>query len=131
MATPHGERAMTVSVRYMVTDVEAAVGFYRDMLGFEVEEQFGPAMAILGRGDLRLWLAGPLASASRPMPDGAAPGPGGWNRIVLETPDLAATVQGLRDRGVRFRNDIVIGPGGSQILAEDPSGNIVELFQPR
>ena len=122
---------MTVSVRYIVTDVEAAVGFYRDMLGFEVEEQFGPAMAILGRGDLRLWLAGPLASASRPMPDGAAPGPGGWNRIVLETPDLAATVQSLRDRGVRFRNDIVIGPGGSQILAEDPSGNIVELFQPR
>ena len=122
---------MTVSVRYIVTDVEAAVAFYCDMLGFEVEQQFGAAMAILGRDDLRLWLAGPGASASRPMPDGRTPGPGGWNRIVLDTPDLAATVQSLRERGVHFLNDILTGPGGRQILVEDPSGNVVELFEPQ
>jgi predicted enzyme related to lactoylglutathione lyase len=107
------------------------VGFYRDLLGFTVEQQFGAAMAIVAHGELRLWLAGPAASASRPMPDGRAPAPGGWNRIVLDVADLAATVQSLRERGVSFRNDIVTGPGGSQILAEDPSGNVVELFQPR
>jgi len=122
---------MTVAVRYLVTDVEAALAFYRDALGFEVKQQFGPAMAILSRGDLQLWLAGPAASASKPMPDGRVPSPGGWNRFVLEVPDLAQLVQSLRDRGAVFRNDIIAGPGGSQILVEDPSGNVIELFQPR
>jgi catechol 2,3-dioxygenase-like lactoylglutathione lyase family enzyme len=120
---------MTVSVRYLVSDVDAAVAFYRDAFGFEVTQQFGPAMAILTRGALQLWLAGPAASASRPMPDGRVPAPGGWNRFVLEVPDLPALVETLRARGVTFRNDVVAGPGGRQILVEDPSGNVVELFQ--
>ncbi len=122
---------MTVSVRYLVSDVTAALVFYRDALGFEVKQQFGPAMAILTRDGLQLWLAGPAASASKPMPDGRVPAPGGWNRFVLEVPDLQHLVQTLRERGAVFRNDIVTGPGGSQILVEDPSGNVVELFQPR
>ena len=122
---------MTVAVRYLVADVEAALAFYRDSLGFAVKQQFGPAMAILTRGDLRLWLAGPAASASKPMPDGRMPAPGGWSRFVLEVDDLPALVETLRTRGAAFRNDIVSGPGGSQILVEDPSGNVVELFQPR
>jgi len=116
-------------MRYIVADVDAAVGFY-DLLGFTVEQQFGPAMAIVHRDDLTLWLAGPNASASRPMPDGRQPEPGGWNRVALLVDDLAATVEKLRSAGVSFRNDIVTGPGGQQILAEDPSGNVVELFQP-
>ena len=90
----------------------------------------GPLLAILKRGDLTLWLAGPHASASRPMPDGRKPEPGGWNRFVVETHDLAATVAKLKTAGVRFRNEIVSGPGGQQILVEDPCGNVVELFQP-
>jgi catechol 2,3-dioxygenase-like lactoylglutathione lyase family enzyme len=120
-----------VSVRYIVHDVDAAVGFYTEALGFEVRQQFGAAMAILGRGDLNLWVAGPPASASRPMPDGSRPAPGGWNRFVLEVGDLPALVAGLRGRGVKFRNEIIVGPGGRQILCEDPSGNAVELFEPR
>jgi catechol 2,3-dioxygenase-like lactoylglutathione lyase family enzyme len=122
---------MTVTVRYMVNDVDAAVAFYRDALGFALEQQFGPAMAILSRGELRLWLAGPLSSAARPMPDGRVPAPGGWNRFVLETDDLAALVAALRARGATFLNAIVSGPGGQQILVADPSGNVVELFQAR
>lgn len=118
------------SVRYIVDDVAAAVAFYVDGLGFELVQQFGPAMAILKRGDLTLWTAGPGASASRPMPDGRQPAPGGWNRFVVEVTDIEATVADLRRRGVSFRNDIVTGPGGRQILAEDPAGNVVELFQP-
>ena len=117
------------TVRYFVTDVELAVGFYTKSLDFTVQQQFG-AIAILRRGDLTLWVAGPSASAARPMPDGRKPEPGGWNRFVLEVADLAATVATLKERGVRFRNDIVSGPGGQQILAEDPFGNVVELFQP-
>jgi predicted enzyme related to lactoylglutathione lyase len=117
------------SVRYIVSDVKKAVDFYGKLLGFTVKEQF-PAMAIMTQGDLTLWLAGPEASASRPMPDGRVPEPGGWNRFVLETPDLAALVEKLRASGAKFRNDIVSGPGGKQILAEDPFGNVVELFQP-
>ncbi|HMG50322.1 MAG TPA: VOC family protein [Inquilinus sp.] len=118
------------SVRYLVHDVDQAVAFYTECLGFELQQQFGPAMAILVRGDLTLWVAGPAASASRPMPDGRQPEPGGWNRFVLQVEDIATLVADLRQRDVRFRNEIVIGPGGRQILCEDPSGNVVELFQP-
>jgi catechol 2,3-dioxygenase-like lactoylglutathione lyase family enzyme len=116
------------SVRYLVHDVDQAVAFYAG-LGFALRQQFGPAMAILARDDLTLWLAGPRASASKPMPDGRLPEPGGWNRFVLPVSDLMATVAALRDQGVRFRNDVVDGPGGRQILCEDPSGNVVELFE--
>ena len=116
-------------VRYLVTDVQKAVDFYSTHLGFTVKQQF-PAMAIMTHGDLTLWLAGPDASASRPMPDGRKPEPGGWNRFVIVTNDLAAMVAKLKTAGVRFRNEIVSGPGGHQILVEDPSGNVVELFQP-
>lgn len=116
--------------RYIVDDVDQAVSFYRDRLGFVLDQQFGPAMAILKKDDLQLWVAGPPASASRPMPDGSKPAPGGWSRIVVVVADIAGTVEGLRAGGVRFKNDIVEGPGGRQILCEDPSGNVVELFQP-
>jgi len=119
------------SVRYLVDDVEQAVAFYTANLGFTLRQQFGPAMAILARDDVSLWLAGPISSAARPMPDGRKPVPGGWNRIVVEVADLAATVGKMRQRGVAFRNDIVDGPGGRQILCEDPAGNVVELFEPR
>jgi catechol 2,3-dioxygenase-like lactoylglutathione lyase family enzyme len=117
------------SVRYLVTNVEAAVEFYVTGLGFELVEQYGPAMAILERDDLTLWVAGPSASAARPMPDGRQPEAGGWNRFVLQIHDLERLVGELRGRGVRFRNDVVVGPGGKQILCEDPSGNVVELFE--
>jgi len=117
-------------VRYIVNDVDAAVAFYTSRLGFALVQQFGPAMAILQREDLRLWLAGPPASASRPMPDGTRPAPGGWSRFVLTVEDLESLVEELRREGVRFRNEIVTGPGGRQILCEDPSGNPIELFQP-
>jgi catechol 2,3-dioxygenase-like lactoylglutathione lyase family enzyme len=120
----------TVNVRYMVDDVDAAIEFYTKHLGFEVRTSFGPAFADVTRGNLRLLLSGPASSAGRPMPDGAKPGPGGWNRIHLIVADIATEVARLRDAGVSFRNDVVTGPGGSQILLEDPSGNVVELFQP-
>ena len=120
----------TVSVRYMVSDVEASIAFYTKMLGFEPLTSAPPAFADVKRGNLRLLLAGPKSSAGRPMPDGATPGPGGWNRIHLIVDDLASEVARLRDAGACFRNDIVEGPGGKQILLEDPSGNVVELFQP-
>ena len=118
-----------VSVRYMVDDVAAAVDFYTGVLGFEVLTSFAPAFADVARGGLRLLLSGPTSSAGRPMPDGARPGPGGWNRIHLIVEDLAADVERLRAQGVTFRNDIVVGPGGSQILLQDPAGNVIELFQ--
>jgi catechol 2,3-dioxygenase-like lactoylglutathione lyase family enzyme len=121
----------TVNVRYMVHDVEAALTFYTSHLGFQVLTKTLPAFADVARGDLRLLLSGPASSAGRPMPDGRRPEPGGWNRIHLIVDDLAAEVQRLRAAGCHFRNDIVTGPGGSQILLEDPSGNPVELFQPR
>jgi len=117
-------------VRYMVDDVEAAVDFYVSKLGFELEQQFGSAFAIVVHGDLTLGLAGPKASASRPMPDDAVPSPGGWSRFVLTVDDLESLVSNLTDDGVSFRNDIVEGPAGKQILCEDPSGNVVEFFQP-
>ena len=119
-----------VSIRYLVTDLKPAIAFYRDALGLTVERQFGPAIAILVKDDLTLWLAGPQASASRPMPDGRQPEPGGWNRFVLEVDDLPAVVDRLTNQGVSFRNTIVEGPGGRQILCEDPSGNVIELFEP-
>jgi catechol 2,3-dioxygenase-like lactoylglutathione lyase family enzyme len=115
--------------RYIVKNVDAAVAFYTQKLGFAVKQQFGANIAILTRDDLTLWVAGPGASASRPMPDGRAPEPGGWNRFVVEVEDLAKFVAELRAGGVPFRNDIVVGPGGKQILCEDPSGNVVELFE--
>jgi predicted enzyme related to lactoylglutathione lyase len=118
------------AVRYIVRDVAAAVAFYTEGLGFALKQQFGPAMAILERDGLTLWVAGPAASASKPMPDGRQPEPGGWSRFVLQVDDLDATVARLRARGVGFRNDVVSGPGGRQILCEDPSGNAIELFQP-
>ena len=118
------------TVRYLVDDVPAAIAFYVDRLGFALHQQFGPAMAIVERDGLRLWLAGPLASAARPMPDGRQPAPGGWNRIVLEVAGLTELVAGLRAAGVVLRNDIIAGPGGRQVLVDDPSGNAVELFEP-
>ena len=122
----------TVSVRYIVNDVDAAIAFYRDNLGFTEVMHPAPAFAMLSRGDLRLLLSAPGAGpgGGQAMPDGRVPAPGGWNRFAIEVPDLAATVSGLRDNGVRFRNQIVTGVGGKQILAEDPSGNPVELFEP-
>jgi catechol 2,3-dioxygenase-like lactoylglutathione lyase family enzyme len=120
----------TVNVRYMVDDVATAVDFYTTHLGFQSLTAAFPAFADVVRGNLRLLLSGPDSSAGRPMPDGARPGPGGWNRIHLITSDLDAEVARLKADGVRFRNDVVRGPGGSQILIEDPSGNVVELFQP-
>jgi catechol 2,3-dioxygenase-like lactoylglutathione lyase family enzyme len=119
-----------VNVRYMVDDVNAAVAFYTTHLGFSLLSSAAPAFADVVRGDLRLLLSGPTSSAGRRMPDGRQPAPGGWNRIQLVVDDLAAEVERLRAGGLVFRNDIVIGPGGSQILFDDPSGNPVELFQP-
>ncbi len=120
----------TVNVRYMVNDVEKAVGFYTQLLGFEVLTSFPPAFADVKLGNLRLLLSGPSSSAGRPMADGAKPGPGGWNRIHLLVDDIEGEVARLRDAGAQFRNDIVVGPGGKQILLQDPCGNVVELFQP-
>ena len=119
-----------VSVRYMVDDVEKAVAFYTDHFGFEVRTSFAPAFADVTRGRLRLLLSGPESSAGRPMPDGRTPGPGGWNRIHLIVDDIAGEVERLRAAGLSFRNDIVSGPGGRQILLDDPAGNPIELFQP-
>ena len=118
-----------VNVRYMVDDVETAVAWYSKHLGFTLLSNQAPAFADVRRGPLRLLLSGPKSSAGRPMPDGEQPRPGGWNRIHLVVDDLPAEVTRLRAAGVQFRNDIVTGPGGSQILLTDPSGNFVELFQ--
>ena len=120
----------TVNVRYMVNDVEASIAFYTTLLGFKLLTNAAPAFADVQRGNLRLLLAGPKSSAGRPMADGAIPGPGGWNRIHFIVDDIDTEVARLRDAGGTFRNDIVEGPGGKQILLQDPSGNIVELFQP-
>jgi catechol 2,3-dioxygenase-like lactoylglutathione lyase family enzyme len=119
-----------VNVRYMVDDVDDSVAFYTKQLGFNLLSSASPAFADVTRGNLRLLLAGPQSSAGRPMPDGRKPGPGGWNRIHFIVDDIESEVARLRDGGGTFRNDIVIGPGGKQILLEDPSGNVIELFQP-
>ena len=117
-------------VRYLVPDVDEALAFYTAHLGFVLVQRWGPAFAIASRDDLTLWLSGPDSSAARPMPDGRRAEPGGWNRLVIEVEDLAARVESLRSEGVVFRNEIVSGPGGQQIVLDDPAGNPVELFQP-
>lgn len=122
----------TVQVRYIVNDVDAAIAFYCGYLGFKEVMHPAPAFAMLTRGDLRLVLSAPNPSAGggQPMPDGTQQHPGGWNRFAVEVQDIAALVEKLRNAGVRFRNEIVTGVGGRQILVEDPSGNPVELFEP-
>jgi catechol 2,3-dioxygenase-like lactoylglutathione lyase family enzyme len=117
-------------IRYLVRDVDAAVQFYVDLLGFTLKQQMGPPFAMVSRGDLTLWLTGPRSSAGRPMPDGRQPMPGGWNRLVVEVDDIAAKVAALKSKGVKFRSEVMTGPGGKQIVLDDPSGNPVELFQP-
>ena len=120
----------TVGVRYMIDDVADAVAFYTTHLGFTLEQDAAPAFAAVSRDGVRLLLSGPTSSGRRAMPDGTRPVPGGWNRLQLQVADLTAEVDRLRTAGCRFRNEVVTGPGGSQILLEDPSGNLVELFQP-
>ena len=120
----------TVNVRYMVDDVDDSIAFYTKLLDFELLTNASPAFADVKRDNLRLLLSGPASSAGRPMSDGARPGPGGWNRIHFIVDDLDAEVARLRDAGGKFRNDVVHGPGGRQILLQDPSGNFIELFQP-
>ena len=119
------------TTRYLVRDVDEAVSFYVDLLGFELVARMGPAFATVERDGHKLWLSGPQTSAARPMPDGASPVPGGWNRIVIEVDDVASAVERLVDAGVRCRNEPLSGPGGTQVLIEDPSGNPIELFTPR
>jgi catechol 2,3-dioxygenase-like lactoylglutathione lyase family enzyme len=119
-----------VNVRYMVDDVEEAVAFYTKHFGFELRSNAAPAFADVVRGNLRLLLSGPASSAGRAMPDGRTPAPGGWNRIHFIVDDIAADVERLRAAGLTFRNDVVSGPGGRQIVLEDPAGNPIELFQP-
>ena len=116
-------------IRYIVDDVESSIEFYVSKLGFNLQQQYGPAMAILIHEDLKLWIAGPQASASKPMKDGEIPAAGGWNRIVIVVDDLDSLVSDLSESGVSFRNEVVAGPGGKQILCQDPSGNLIELFQ--
>ena len=116
-------------IRYLVNDVDVAVAFYLDILGFELVEKWGPPFAMVKRGDLTLWLSGPGSSASRPLTNGSKPLPGGWNRLVLETDDLVSLVQKLTQSGAQFRSEIVSGPGGKQVLVDDPSGNPIELFE--
>jgi catechol 2,3-dioxygenase-like lactoylglutathione lyase family enzyme len=120
----------TVNVRYLVDDVDAAIAFYTDHLGFSLLSNASPAFAEVARDDLRLLLSGPKSSAGRPLPDGHQPGPGGWNRIEFVVDDIAAEVERLRAAGARFRSDVVRGTGGTQIVFDDPSGNPIELFQP-
>jgi catechol 2,3-dioxygenase-like lactoylglutathione lyase family enzyme len=124
------EPSEIVNVRYMVDDVQASIDFYTKHLGFEVRTSAAPAFADVIRGNLRLLLSGPASSAGRPMSDGEKPGPGGWNRLHFIVDDLDSEVAELRQAGLTFRNDAVTGPGGTQILLEDPSGNLIELFQP-
>jgi catechol 2,3-dioxygenase-like lactoylglutathione lyase family enzyme len=117
--------------RYLVDDVDAAIAFYTQHLGFDLEHKMGPAFAIVARDGLSLWLSGPQSSAARPMPDGRRPEPGGWNRLVVEVENLEATVGRLKGAGLEFRNEIVTGPGGKQIVLDDLDGNPVELFEAR
>jgi catechol 2,3-dioxygenase-like lactoylglutathione lyase family enzyme len=119
------------SIRYLVNNVDESIQFYTQHLGFELLEQYGPAMAIVKKADLTLWLAGPASSAAQPMADGSLPKAGGWNRFVLQVSDLTNLVANLKKSGVQFKNEIVSGPGGQQILCCDPSDNVIELFQPK
>ena len=116
-------------IRYLVRDVDVAVVFYVNMLGFELVEKWGPPFAMVKHGDLTLWLSGPESSAARPLTDGSKPAPGGWNRLVLETDDLVSLMEKLTQSGAHFRSEIVSGPGGKQVLVNDPSGNPIELFE--
>ena len=127
---PTSFTSVSAVVRYQVADVDRAVNFYRQRLGFQLEQQSGPAFAAVSRGELHLLLSGPGSSGSRPLPDGRRQQPGGWNRIVVYVDDLDAVIQSLRAAGVRFRNQIEAGPGGKQIQIEDPDGNPIELHQP-
>jgi catechol 2,3-dioxygenase-like lactoylglutathione lyase family enzyme len=117
------------TVRYLVNDVDKSITFY-EALGFTVVQRWGPPFAMVARGDLTLWLSGPGSSASRSLADGSVPAPGGWNRFVIEVPDIVVAIDRLEQHGARFRSEPVQGPGGTQILVEDPSGNPIELFQP-
>ena len=117
------------TVRYLVTDVERSIAFYTKALGFKLDQSMAPGFARISNSDLTLWLAGPQSSAARPMPDGRRPEPGGWNRFVVEVEDLVSRVAEMKRAGLRFRNDVVVGPGGKQTLLEDPDGNLVELFE--
>ena len=130
---PPGEDKPTfrfAGVRYQVKDVERSVAFYTDHLGFHLVQRSGPAFASVANGNLTLWLSGPQSSGSRRLPDGRQQEPGGWNRLALEVQDLPSRVQALKEKGLRFRNEIETGPGGKQIQLEDPDGNPVELFEP-
>jgi catechol 2,3-dioxygenase-like lactoylglutathione lyase family enzyme len=117
------------AIRYMVQDVDAAVAFYTEQLGFTLVERWGPAFANINRDGVNLWLSGPQTSAARPMSDGSQPVPGGWNRIVVQVVDIEELAEQLKAAGTTFRNDIISGPGGKQVLVEDPSGNPIELFE--
>ena len=117
-------------IRYLVDDADSAAAFYVDVLGFTLLQRMGTAFTMVKRDDLVLWLAGPETSAARPMPNGDQPVPGGWNRLVLEVDDIDAAVERLRAANARFRNEPITGPGGRQVLVEDPSGNPIEIFQP-
>lgn len=117
-------------IRYLVKDVDRAVAFYTHHLGFTLDQQSGSAFARVTNGDLTLWLSGPQSSGARPLPDGRRQEPGGWNRLVLVVTDLPSRVAMMKQAGLRFRNDIVVGPGGRQIQLEDPDGNPIELFEP-
>jgi catechol 2,3-dioxygenase-like lactoylglutathione lyase family enzyme len=121
---------MSAVVRYLVDDVDACIPFY-EALGFTVAERWGPPFAILRRGSLSLWVSGPGTSASKPLNDGSQPVPGGWNRIVIEVEDIQLAVEQARNHGAKLRSELISGPGGHQVLLEDPAGNPVELFQPR
>ncbi len=118
------------AVRYLVSDVDSALLFYTLQLGFTLEKRYGDAMAIVKNGDATLWLAGPSSSAGRPLPNGATPEPGGWNRMVLTVAGLDPVLKRLDANGINLRGPVVIGPGGRQVLVEDPSGNLIELFEP-
>ena len=117
------------TVRYLVGDVDRSIAFYTGHLGFTLEQQMGLAFARVSLGDLTLWLAGPQSSAARPMPDGRLPESGGWNRFVVEVADLTSRVAEMKKAGLHFRNELVVGPGGKQILLEDPDNNPIELFE--
>lgn len=118
------------AVRYIVSDVDSALLFYTLQLGFTLEKRYGDAMAIVKNGDAQLWLAGPKSSAAQPLPNGAQPEPGGWNRMVLTVAGLDPVLKKLDATGVGLRGPVVIGPGGRHVLVEDPSGNLIELFEP-
>jgi len=118
------------TIRYLVNDVDASIEFYKNNFGFELTQQMGTAFARISKDDLNIWLSGPQTSAARPMPDGRKPESGGWNRFVIEVENIEALVASMKSNNVHFRNEIISGPGGKQILAEDPSGNPIEIFEP-